>query len=165
MIPFGGLDRLLEQLHHPLWPDSLPPPHQRRRVQRENVLKILEPAEVLPVRIFDELLDRTFVADVVGVLEVVQSDQQPDRQARSTGRLAIERAELPLENRPVDLAGQLEQRVPGVSGKTHQAAEEGCPSPSAAVRVFQHPAKDFLYTSQSCPRNRAGMFCQSAHQQ
>src|SRR5436190_19420680 len=76
---------------------------------RQLVLKEFVAAEVLPIRILDPLLNHRLVALVVGVLEIMQPDQQPRRHARTPNLFRIERAELAFEVAPVDLPCESEQ--------------------------------------------------------
>lgn len=52
-------------------------PHQRRRVTAKRVLKELESAKVLPVRVLNKSLHHRLVGLLVHMLQVVQSYHQP----------------------------------------------------------------------------------------
>src|SRR5262249_39261234 len=101
----------LEHLLDALGFDSLSPLDQARRMARQFVLKVLVAAEVLPVGVLNPLLDDRLVALVVGVLEVVQPDEQSRGFTRPSHFFRIERAELSLELAPVNLLRELEQRM------------------------------------------------------
>jgi len=150
VLPLRRRDRFLEQLLQPVRPHALAPPDQGRRIQRKVVLEILEPAEVLPVRILQELLHHALVALPVGVLEVVQADQKPDRQPRPADLLDVERAELVLENAPVDLPGQIEERVTGVEDVVEARAEHVGLVPGVGRLFWRHLSpgnESFLFNS------------------
>ena len=57
-----GFNGYLEQLLHSLGADPLSPFDKGGRIKRKLVLKELEPAEVLPVRILQKPLNRGLVA-------------------------------------------------------------------------------------------------------
>lgn len=75
------------------------------------VLEILHAAKVMPIGVFQPTHYNRLVAFVVGMLQIMKSDQQPDRLGRTTVVRAVRRTERRLENRPVDLPGELVKRV------------------------------------------------------
>lgn len=66
------------------------------------MLEVEAPAEVLPVRVLDELGDDRLVRLVEEVLEIVQPDHQSRRQAGAADIFRVEHAEVGLEAAPVD---------------------------------------------------------------
>lgn len=70
------------------------------------MLEILEATEVLPVTIFNKLGHYRLVADIVSMLEVVQSDKKTNRQTRSTKVLGAERTEFSFKERSVNSVRQ-----------------------------------------------------------
>ena len=66
------------------------------------MLEVLAPTEVLPVTILNKLVHHCLVAHVVSVLEVVEPDQKPDRQAGPTKVLDVQGAECSVKERPVN---------------------------------------------------------------
>lgn len=61
------------------------------------MLKELETAKVLPVRILQKMINDRFIALVEGMLQVVQSNDQPGWQTRTANVLYEQRAELLVE--------------------------------------------------------------------
>ena len=88
------------------------------------MLKIFEPAEVLPVRVFHEPLHHRFVALPEGVLQEVKPHQEADRQPGASHLLDIEGTELLLEKSPVDFVGQSVQGVSSVEHVLQAGAEQ-----------------------------------------
>lgn len=78
------------------------------------MLKILEATEVLPVTVFNQLGHHRLVADIVSVLEVLQSDKKTDRQTRPTEVLGVEETEFSFKERPVNSVRQSKQRMSAV---------------------------------------------------
>jgi hypothetical protein len=138
ILPLGRRNRFLEQLLHPFRPHPLAPPNQGRRIQGKVVLEIFEPAEVLPVRVLQKLLHHALVALPVRVLEVVKTDQKPDRQPRPADLLDVEGAELALEDAPVDLVGQFEEGVPGIEDVVEAGAEHVGLVPGVGRLFWRH---------------------------
>lgn len=97
---------------------------QSGRIEREFVLKELEPAEVLPVRILQKPLDHCLVAHVVCVLEVVEANKKPDRQTGTTEVLDVQGAEFTVKERPVDGIRKTLQRMPAVQNLIQPGAEQ-----------------------------------------
>lgn len=124
LFAFGRFDGYLEQLLHPLGADAFAPLDQGGRIEGKLVLEVLEAAEVLPVTIFDELGHHRLVTHVVGMLEVVQPYQQPDRQSRATDFGDVEGTELFVKDRPVDGVGQTEQGVSAVKDLIESGPEQ-----------------------------------------
>lgn len=75
--------------------------------------EVLESAEILPVRILQQAGDNGFIAFVKSMLEVMQPDQQSGRFGWAP-LLGVERTELIVKDRPVDLSGKPIQRMPSV---------------------------------------------------
>ena len=67
------------------------------------MLKVLETAKVLPVRVFDESLHRTFVAFIEHVLEIVDANHNADWHRRTAKIGRIEFTELLVKDRPINL--------------------------------------------------------------
>ena len=100
----GGLQGFAEQQFHFLGSDPLSPAGHGTRIERKMVNEILESAEILPVRVLEQSSDNRFVAFVKSMLEVMQPDQQSGRFGRAS-LLGIERTELFVKDRPIDLRG------------------------------------------------------------
>jgi hypothetical protein len=85
-------------------PDALAPARHRGALQRQFVLKVALAAERLEVRVLHPLGTDFFVGQRLDVLQKVQADHQPGRQAGAS-LLGVKRTVLPLEARPVDQPG------------------------------------------------------------
>ena len=72
--------------------------------------EVFFPTEVLPVGILYPALHHRFIRFIEGVLQVVQPDHQPDRDA-GTALLRIQATELFFHRPPADLPRQPVQRV------------------------------------------------------
>lgn len=72
------------------------------------VLEELFPGEVLKIGIVDPTLADAFVGQSVNVLEQQQSDHEAGLDTRPS-LVAVERSDLTIQPRPVDLAGELNQ--------------------------------------------------------
>jgi hypothetical protein len=75
------------------------------------MLEVSAAAEELPVGVLDPLLDDRLIRLIEEVLQIMQADHQPHRQAGAVDLLGVGRAELHLEAGPVDSLGQLIERV------------------------------------------------------
>ena len=104
-------DGLLQQLGELLRADALSPFGQRCRMQRHLVLHRFVPTKVLPVGILDPAIEERLVGFVEGVLQIVQSDQQPNRFGGRAGVGAVAVFEGQIEALPVDLVGQDVERM------------------------------------------------------
>lgn len=124
LFALGRFDGPLEKLLHPFRANALAPLDQGSRVERELVLEVLKPAEVLPVTVLDELRHYRLVADVEGMLEVVEADQEPNRQAGATEVLDIQRAKFSVKDRPIDGIRQAVQGMPPVQDLVQPSAEQ-----------------------------------------
>ena len=90
--------------------EPLAPMAEVRALVRELMLEELFPGEVLEIRIKDPSLANAFVREAVDVLEQQQSDHKTARD-RGPTFVAVERCDLVIEPRPVDLGRQLHQLV------------------------------------------------------
>ena len=100
----------LGQQQFQLVAEPLAPVAQVRALVRELMLEELFPGEVLEIRIMDPALAHAFVGQPVNVLE----QQKPDHEAGldpGPALVAVERRDLAVDPRPVDLAGKLHQLV------------------------------------------------------
>jgi hypothetical protein len=72
--------------------------------------EVLKPAEILPIGVLQKPGDNRFIAFVKSMFQVMQPDQQAGRLAW-TPLLGIERTEPFVKDQPVDLMGELVQRM------------------------------------------------------
>ena len=102
---------------------SLAPVAQPRTLVREGVLEELLAGKELEVRVLDPPLAHLLVRQRVDVLE----QQQADHEARRHGRpalLAVQRRDLAVDPRPVDLGCQADQLVLGVDDLIEPGSEQ-----------------------------------------
>jgi len=88
----------------------LAPMAQVRALVRELMLEELLAGEILEIRVMDPALAHALVGEPVGVLE----QQQTDREAGldpGPALVAVERCDLAVDPRPVDLVCELHQLV------------------------------------------------------
>jgi hypothetical protein len=85
--------------------------------------EVLESAEILPVGVLQQPGDNRFIAFVKSMFQVMQPDQQAGRFGRAP-LLGIERTELFVKDRPVDLIGQQIQRMPPIENLVKTRPEE-----------------------------------------
>ena len=105
----SGVDRLLQQLSGTGISDALSPAHHTGRINGSFMLEELHSAEGLPVWILHPALNDVFVAEVVGVLQIVKSNHQSRTDSGSPGVGTIGRSEKLIEPIPVDDMGQFDQ--------------------------------------------------------
>lgn len=118
------LDGHLEQLLHSPGADPLSPLYQGSRIERELMLEVLEAAKILPVTVLDELLHYSLVAHVVSMLEVVEANEEPNRQARTPEVLDVQGAKFSVKERPVNGIRQAVQRTLTVKDLIQPGAEQ-----------------------------------------
>jgi hypothetical protein len=101
--PQTGPDRLLKQFLGSGLTDEPSPAAHARRIDRHLVREVLHPREVLPARVLHPTPEYGPVAEVVGVLEVVQGHHQPRGDPGPTRLSTVAHAKLLVEAAPVDL--------------------------------------------------------------
>jgi hypothetical protein len=106
-----GLDRLGQEPFDTFLSDPVPPPRQRRGIDRRTVLEERLATEVLVVRVLHPPGHDRLIRQLVGVLEVKQPRHQPRRGRRAPRMRREEPRPLLLEELPVDQRGQLHQLV------------------------------------------------------
>lgn len=131
-----------EQQLHALRADALAPARERARIDRQPVLQIVEAAEELPIRVLDPALAQLLVREVVGVLEIAETDHQPCRFAGTTGGLVIERPERGLETLPLDQSRQTQQRMPEVQLVGQSCAKQVVGVPAVGVSWAHHKSPE-----------------------
>ena len=88
------------------------------------MLEIFTTAEVLPVGILQKTIDHSFVTDVVSMLEVVEANQQPNRQTGATEVLDVQGAEFSVKERPVERVRQTKQGMLAVKDLIQSGAKQ-----------------------------------------
>ena len=115
-----GLDRpapmrhrkaLLQQRDDLLLTQPLAPAGQRRAIKRQIVPEHHFPAEILEIRVLHPTVAQQLVGQVVHVLDDEQPGHQPRRQRRMPWPRATDRPKATREKIPIDLPGQLHQRM------------------------------------------------------
>ncbi len=107
-------ERLAQQRLGPALAHALAPARQAAGLQRPAMLEKLHPAQILPVRILDPAGHHVRIAQVVGVLQIMQRDQQPRGMRGAAIVFAKQRAQALLQARPRHRVGQFHQPVSGV---------------------------------------------------
>ena len=118
-----GLDRRLEQNLHAAGADPLAPARHRGAVDWKLILKVIEAAEMLVVRVLDPARAHHLVREIEDVLQEMQPNQQPRRQPGASD-LGVERPERRLEHPPVDQLRQPNQLVARVDDVAQAGAEQ-----------------------------------------
>src|ERR1035437_955441 len=77
---------------------------------REDVLEELFSGEILEIRVMDPALAHAFVGQTVNVLEQQKPDHETSRDP-GPALVAVERRDLAVNPRPVDIACELPQLV------------------------------------------------------
>jgi hypothetical protein len=90
-------------------------------------------AEILIIRVLDPPCAHHFVAEIEGVLENGEAGHQPGRQRWPAGAVGVRRAELLLQEAPVDRPRKLRQLVVQVDDLVEPRAKQILP---AAVPPF-----------------------------
>jgi hypothetical protein len=104
------MDRQTQHKLASCFADAFPKPCHLRWINWQLMLKVRLTAEVLPVWVLCPTRHHFFIRQIVGVLQIVQSDHQPNRDARPFF-FRVKIAELFFGCVPVNLAGQFVQRV------------------------------------------------------
>jgi hypothetical protein len=93
-------------LSHPL-----APARQRGAIKNQAVLEKLLATEVLEVRVLYPALAQHLVGQIVAVLEDRKPRHQPRRQRWTAGFVDVNRAQLVLQEPPIDRPRQPHQRM------------------------------------------------------
>jgi hypothetical protein len=88
------------------------------------VLKERLAAKILEIRVLDPALAQSLVGQIIAVLEDREPRHQPRRQGRMTRLVGVDRAELPLQKRPVDRPRQPGERMVKVDDLVEPRAEQ-----------------------------------------
>jgi hypothetical protein len=87
----------------------LAPARHARWIDRHPMLKVPHAAEVLPVGIFNPQGNNVFIAQIMLILQIVQSNHQPRRDAGRTLTGMIGAAQSLLERLPIDAQTETNQ--------------------------------------------------------
>ena len=106
-----GFNRFFAKFFGPGLSDALSPVGHAGRVDGQRVLEELHAAQILIVRVFHPTGHHIFIAQVVGVLEIVQRDHQPRADGRAALVWTIGLAEGIVQSLPIDHQGHFDQWV------------------------------------------------------
>lgn len=120
--PRRGGQRFGQQEFELVSPNAPSPNRHRRAIERQPGLKIRLAAEDLEIGIFDPLRADLIVRDAARVLEQMQPDHQPCRQARAS-LLGVEGSKRFVEAVPLDQPRQSNQLVAHVDHVIETVAE------------------------------------------
>ena len=118
------LDGFLQELLGAGLADAPPPAGHARGVDRQPMLEELHARQVLPVGVLQPAGQHLLIAQIEGVLQVVQRHHQTRRHTRPAHTLGVGDAERLLEPRPVHLVGETHQRVTAIHHVDQLHAEE-----------------------------------------